>query len=497
MKKIVMIVLMISLIFSGCANTDGNSISKNIEIEDYTELFASKIHDIHIQIETSDYEDLLSNPLEETYYKVDLTVDDEILENVAFRTKGNSTLRSVANSTSDRYSYKINVSKYEDQELYGLDEFVLNNMFSDPSFMREYISYTAMRENGAIVPLVSYANVSINETLKGLYLMVETVDDSFLKRQFGNNDGNLYRCDQGTTLLIKDGTYVESVEQKNGSDESKADLYAFMDVLNAMPVGEKGDIETVLDVNSALNYFAVNTVMQSYDSYNGQFAQNFYLYNNDGIFTVIPWDYNMSIGTFGSGDMTDSSISEPIINTSLSERPLIENLLAVEAYREIYYEYVQAYVDYFEDFENQVSELKSLIEDSVLNDPTKFSTNEQFEATTVYQEDGDTAVNMMNNQRPGAVDMRPDQRNSSEMLPDMEEGQMPEGFNQNQQDMNGQQPNQQPPNQGGRPDFNENMPINRDGKDDLMMSGNSVSIINIMKARLEAIKIQLEALGVK
>lgn len=473
------IVLMFTLILSGCATIDGNISTLSNDVMDYTDLFGMKIHDINVQIGTSDYEDLLENPLDETYYSVSLTVDDQTFGNVGFRTKGNSTLRSVASSTSDRYSYKINVSKYEDQELYGLEEFVLNNMFSDPTFMREYISYTAMNDNGAIVPLVSYANVSINDTLKGLYLMVETVDDSFLKRQFGSNEGNLYRCDQGTTLLVKEGVYSESVEQKNGSDESKSDLYAFMDILNAMPEGEKGDIEDVLDVNSALNYFAANTVMQSYDSYNGQFAQNFYLYNHNGIFTVIPWDYNMSFGTFGNGDMTNASIAEPVIGTSLNERPLIENLLAVEEYRETYYELIKKYVEYFEDLEVQVSELKNLIEASVLEDPTKFSTTEQFESTTVYQENGETAVNMMNNQR-----------NPGEMLPGMEDGQMTE----QPQDMN----NQPPPDKSDRPDMNKNeMPLNREGKEDQMMSGNSVSLINIMKARLEAIKTQLEQLGVQ
>ncbi len=38
---------------------------------------------------------------------------------------------------------------------------------------------------------------------------------------------------------------------------------------------EKGDIESVLDVDSVLKYIAANTLLESYDSYSGQFSQNY------------------------------------------------------------------------------------------------------------------------------------------------------------------------------------------------------------------------------
>lgn len=503
MKRLLIIVLMMTMILIGCS--EGQT-----EMTDYSQLFELDVHEINITLDSKDYEEMLASPMDETYYSADIEIDGISLENVAFRTKGNSTLKSVANSDSDRYSYKINVSKYEDQELLGLDEFVLNNMFSDPSYMREYISYTAMAENGGLVPMTTYINVSINGELQGLYLMVETVDDSFLERQFGDNDGNLYRCDSGTTLAVVDGQYIESIEQKNGDDESLSDLYHFMDVLNEMPQGEKGAIESVLDVESALNYFAANTVMESYDSYNGQFAQNFYLYNDHGIFTVIPWDYNMSLGTFGQGDMTEVSIDQPVLGTSLNDRPLIDKLLAVDAYKAIYYDYIEEYVDYFESIEGQVNELKALIDEDVNNDPTKFSTYEQFQDTTTYQENGETAVNMMNGP-----------------MGDLPQGQ--EGFDPNQMDGNrppnangdmgdfdpeamGERPNMNDmPNRDDMPNMDESpdmdqmpeeddMPMrddmnrpgfNNQGKDDQMMAGNSVSIINIMLARIENLKEQL------
>lgn len=60
--------------------------------------------------------------------------------------------------------------------------------------MREYLTYEAFRKLGADTPLTVYANVYVNGNLFGFYLCVEDVDDSFLEREFGDNDGNLYKA---------------------------------------------------------------------------------------------------------------------------------------------------------------------------------------------------------------------------------------------------------------------------------------------------------------
>lgn len=85
-----------------------------------------------------------------------------------------------------------------------------------------------------------------------------------------------------------------------GDDADLTEFKSFVKRLNAVPDGEKGDLESFLDVSSALKYIASNTVLCNYDSYNGNMHHNFYLYENaDGIFSVNPWDFNMSFGGFG------------------------------------------------------------------------------------------------------------------------------------------------------------------------------------------------------
>ena len=67
----------------------------------------SYVHKINIDIDASDWEDLLANASEKEYYPVDIQIDGETIQNVGFRTKGNSTLRDLVSTDSDRYSFKI------------------------------------------------------------------------------------------------------------------------------------------------------------------------------------------------------------------------------------------------------------------------------------------------------------------------------------------------------------------------------------------------------
>ncbi|MNN84783.1 CotH protein [compost metagenome] len=77
------------------------------------------------------------------------------------------------------------------------------------------------------------------------------------------------------------------------------------------------------------------------DSYLGSNKQNYYLYEDDGIFSILPWDYNMAFGGMGSSDVL---IDEPT-QGAVAERPLIAKLLANEEYKAQYYEIIRKMLD--------------------------------------------------------------------------------------------------------------------------------------------------------
>ncbi|RJE47859.1 MULTISPECIES: CotH kinase family protein [unclassified Dehalobacter] len=351
----------------------------------YTERFFNpdKVIEIRISIPEADYQDMLQNPAEEEYKEAQVVIDGVKTKNVGIRTKGNSSLNSVLRSNSDRYSFKIDFDHYiEGQSLSGLTKLNLNNGWGDASCMREYLSYSLLKEMGVPVPAYCYANLYINDHPAGLYLAVEGVEEAYAERYFGQDHGTLYKPygdrGKGNDLVysddnIKSYSGLQAVTAlKEGSNEALVKMIKALD--------EGGDLETYLNIDEILRYFAVNTVLVNMDSYQGQFTHNYYLYEENGVFSFLPWDYNLSFGGFGGG--TALSINQPVSGTTLDQRPLLGKLLEVQAYKDVYHQYMKAFIEgpfALEKMTAKIEKTADLIRPYVTSDPTKFYTLEQFE----------------------------------------------------------------------------------------------------------------------
>ena len=193
MKRAISIILTIGFILglTACAK----KAAEPDRSLDYNGLFdTGVVHTINVEISEEDWADLKANPLNKTKYRANVTIDGTTVENVSFATKGSTSLSQVAASDSDRYSFKINFGKYVGGQTYfGLDKLNLNNIMSDATYMKDYLSYTIMREAGVASPLISCAALSINGELHGLYAAIENVSESFLTRNYGSDEGALYK----------------------------------------------------------------------------------------------------------------------------------------------------------------------------------------------------------------------------------------------------------------------------------------------------------------
>ena len=400
-----MIITISASLLNGCSsstNTTNITTSNQSKEIVYNDLFKeNEVMDIKIEIPEDDWNDMKENAKDEKYHSANITVGNTKLENIGIRTKGFSSLQLVSSNESDRYSFRIKLDKYvNDQNLNGLNEFVLNNNFQDPSYMREYVSYKVLEQLGVDVPKTAYSNVYINGELFGFYLAIEAVDDSFVERISDSNatDVKLYKA-EGDHATLVDEDSLSNFELKSGEDDSMAGLKKLVSALNSIKDGQKGDIESVFDVDAFLKSIAINTVVGNYDSYSGSKAHNYFLLEEDGVFKYIPWDYNMAFGGYmeDGGASVTVSIDEPIYGVDASKRPLITKLLSVDEYKEKYYGYLNELVTYFDDFENTVSELSSFIKPYVENDPSAFYTIEQYEQNITTS---DTDLSKIENKIP-------------------------------------------------------------------------------------------------
>ena len=345
------------------------------------------IVDINVTISEDDFNEMLENPLDKTYYRTTVDIDGDTVENVGICTKGNLTLKSLANNDSNRYSFGFQFDKYiEDQTYNGIASFCVNNGYADPSFLREYLAYEILNNLGSPTPLCSFAKLSVNGEFYGLYKMVERTDTHFTERIFGTTDVlNHYEAETGSTLASEES--LKNFNLLSGNDEEFNELKTLVNTLSELNEENYKEIENILDVDSVLQYIAGNVACGSYDSYLSMKSQNYEFVQYNGKLYMIPWDYNMAFGGYPSdqGKSRTISIDNPCLDGSVEQLPLLK-LISYPEYRQRYENYLKQAVAYLETIEDRINNLSSMIRPYVYDDPTKLYTNEDFEEELVYKE---------------------------------------------------------------------------------------------------------------
>ncbi|MDL2324204.1 CotH kinase family protein [Ruminococcaceae bacterium OttesenSCG-928-A16] len=164
------------------------------------------------------------------------------------------------------------------------------------------------------------------------------------------------------------------------SDNDKKQIITAIQKLNA---GE--DLETYWDVDEILRYFAAHTFVVNLDSYVSNMQQNYYLYEREGKISILPWDYNLAFGGFNSGnasEVVNFPVDTPVSGVTMEDRPLLNQLLAVEEYSEKYHQYLNELVEGYVNsgmFETAVNQLDAQINTYVQNDANAFFTYEEYE----------------------------------------------------------------------------------------------------------------------
>ena len=162
--------------------------------------------------------------------------------------------------------------------------------------------------------------------------------------------------------------------------------------LEALSRGER--IEEVVDVEQVIRYFVVHGFLCNGDSYTGSMVHNYYLYEKDGVLSMIPWDYNLAFGGFQAGSDAGSVVNEPIdtpvTGGAVEDRPMLAWIFADEAYTALYHQYYAEFLAECLDSgwcRELIVSTAALIAPYVAEDPTAFCTYEEFQAGAAALED--------------------------------------------------------------------------------------------------------------
>ncbi len=141
------------------------------------------------------------------------------------------------------------------------------------------------------------------------------------------------------------------------------------------------ELESVVDVEEVIRYFVVHNYVCNGDSYTGTIVHNYYLYEEDGRMSMIPWDYNLAFGSFQGGNAqstVNTPIDSPVSGGSGEDRPMWNWILSDESYTEQYHQYFAEFLDTV-DLQSIIDNAYQLIAPYVEQDPTAFYTKEEFE----------------------------------------------------------------------------------------------------------------------
>lgn len=357
-----------------------------------------RVHEVDIRID--DWDAFIAAAPEEEYVECDLVIDGELIESVGLRAKGNNSRRLVEEYGLSRYSLKVEVDHFsQGASYYGLDKFSLDAAFQDNSYMKNHLAFDMMEHMSVPTPASSYAWVTVNGEPWGLFLAIEEPEEAFAQRNFGPDYGQLYKPDyksledENHDVHLRyagdDPALYDNIFRTAKFDPDDADRARLVESLRVLSTGE--NLGDVVNIDEVLRYFVVQTFVVNMDSYLGRTGHNYFLYEEDGVLAMIPWDYNLAFATYSLGMPDPINDAELYVNYPIDtpaegevmfDRPLYHNLMkygeSFDAYHELYAGFLSSYFDSGA-FEAKVAETFRMIAPYVERDPTAFCSYEDFE----------------------------------------------------------------------------------------------------------------------
>ncbi len=298
--------------------------------------------------------------------------------------KGNSSY----DASQTKNPFNISLDEFVSNKYQGYTSLKLANVYGDPSFVREVVSYEILNkyiESGK----ANFAQVYANGEYLGLYTNTEPVNKSFCSRHYGSKSNTFLDCSPvvSPTVATKSNLryisanqadYEASYELKVGTWES---FIALCDTVTNNPSA----LEKVMDIDKFIWLTAFNNMAVNLDSYIGVYSQNYYLYqSSEGRFMAIPWDFNLSFGGFNNiGNLNRLSTLTPEQRQQLALNvhstddywPMLKNIYGNDRWKKMYLAHCKTI--YEENFKNNAY-LESAVqwqaqaERSVAADKNKF-----------------------------------------------------------------------------------------------------------------------------
>jgi hypothetical protein len=257
------------------------------------------LQEIRIAISEKDWQTIQENYLLNDYYPCDFRWRNEVVRNVGIRSRGTGSRSGV------KPGLRVDFDRFStSQKFLGLKSFVLRNNTQDSTNMHERLSMLLYRRIGMPAAREAHTKLYINDRYAGLFTIVESPDKEYMKRNYGEDSGWIFKYDYPPSqapYYFEDrgsnpSSYVPSpFKPETHEDDPRGEFIVQMvqTINQASDSNFRAAIAEYLDLVKFIRHVAVEVFVADQDGFIGNYGMNnFYLYRFDNrkLFVFIPWD---------------------------------------------------------------------------------------------------------------------------------------------------------------------------------------------------------------
>ena len=337
-------------------------------------LSGQSLDDLWIHINSRDWSTLRATYRENTFYPCDVEWRTVKVRNAACRSRGNGSRSPI------KPGLEIEFDRYvSGQRFLGLRSLVLDNLWQDPSMLRERLAMRLFRRMGVAAPRESHVRLFIGGTRQfaGLYAAVEPIDGGFLDRELGDSDGYLYEFRWRDEYHFEDlgadlAGYAMRFEPRTRQGDPAFALYdPVRELIAAMNERSLEELESIFDLRGFIRYVAIENYLAEWDGLLGFLGlNNFYLYRSTrAVARLLPWDK----------DTTFADVNWPS-SYNVDTNILMRRVWADAGYRALYLQTLRDTADAAAFLNEELAFMYAQIAATAIADPYKPESNESFVA---------------------------------------------------------------------------------------------------------------------
>ncbi len=304
MKSLSLILSSILFFLPSCDITDNNPANNITSIY----LFDSYIRQENLTT-------LLSNKFADYEAPIRISIGSEHF-------KGTTEAQGSGSRYLPKWSFEI---KLDEGRIISLNNFNLSAQVGDHSMLRTKLASYVYRQMGFEVFDSDFAFLKINGDNKGLYYIIERVEEDFFRRR-GIPVYEVINTLFGAKFTFENQTNLYEYFEKEINDNDN--LYNFENFIHALDTVKNENIFTglgkLLDIESYLKYHAVSTVIAAKDGFRNNII--FYKRTPQSPYETLPWDF-------------DASFNPEFTENEYGDNEIIVKLLSNDSCRTLYNQY--------------------------------------------------------------------------------------------------------------------------------------------------------------